>query len=78
MLSSRGRSKKISKLQQKFTAFKTNSIGIYLLVSIFPQLFDRFNEQRRLNLRRLILLGLDGRNSQMNGIRFLQSNIFHD
>lgn len=42
------------------------------------QLFDLFNEQRRLNFRRLILLGLVGFNSQMNGIRFRQSNIFHD
>lgn len=42
------------------------------------QLFDRFTEQRRLNLRRLIRLGFAGRSSQINGILLRQSNIFQD
>lgn len=54
-------------------------IGMCVCVlAIHPQLFDRFSEHRRLNLRRLILFRLDGRSSQINGIRFRQSNIFHD
>lgn len=41
-------------------------------------MFERFREQRRLNLRRLIRFGFDGPNSQMNGMCLRQSNIFHD
>lgn len=44
----------------------------------YIQLLDLFKEQRRLNFWRLIRFGFDGLNSQMNGMCFLQSNIFHD
>lgn len=40
------------------------------------QLFGRVNEHRRLNFR--LSRGLVGFSSQTNGIRFLQSNTFHN
>lgn len=61
-------------LHFKFTVAKMsfhNSQWIY-------QLFGLFNEHRRLNLRRLLRRGFVGFSSQMNGVRFRQSNIFHD
>lgn len=49
-----------------------------LKLNLFIQLFGRFSEQRRLKFCRFIFRGLVGFNSQINGIRFLQSNIFQD